>query len=313
MGNNNTQEMTSSYNKVGIEKEKNDYNNNLNSNYEQNKKKENIENINKDINVSENNKREISYKNTYENINDNTTVTSLKKNIYKKITEIPKKEDLKNEIKQKCFLICKMTKKKSGRKKKNICFINNKSKHLKDRCDNMSRKIKSWIISDLIKFINKKFNKYENYRRGIKMRLYTIKKQKSYNIKIDYNKDLLEKKVKDILSEEVSNKIINQKNILNNNIKLINKTIEENKYNDIINILNLRFLDCINHYMGKEEIDCLKGFEKGYQEKKYLIKDYIERFEYFVKNIEKYYSDKEFRINLNNKKNIKYKYFFCFH
>ena len=168
----------------------------------------------------------------------------------------------------------------------------------------MSRKIKSWVILDLIKFINKKLG--EKILKPENIRLYIINKNVSYNIKIDYNRKLLEKKVEDILSNDISQKIKNKKIKkdleYNKNIIIKNKKNKNNKFDDIIKILDLKLLDCIQHFIGNKKIDVLDGFEDLYNNKKLKINNYKNSFENFVKNIERYYTDSEFRINMNNKK-----------
>ena len=202
---------------------------------------------------------------------------------------------IKKQIKGKIFLIKKL-KKKLNRQGKPII-------HSKKSCDNMSRKIKSWVIFDLIKFINKKLG--EKILKPENIRLYIINKNVSYNIKIDYNRELLKKKVEDILSNDISQKIKNKKikKDLEYNKKIIIeiKNNKNNKFDDIIKILDLELLDCIQHFIGNKKIDVLDGFEDLYNNKKLKINNYKNSFENFVKNIEKYYTDSEFRINMNNK------------
>ena len=187
-------------------------------------------------------------------------------------------------IKGKYFLIRK-------RKRK----IGKISKHTKTSYDNMSRKIKSWTISNLIKFINKKFEQKE-VKKKFKTKLYIINNAQAYNTTIDYNNKLLNKKVHQVLSENVS---IKAKIKCEHNKKEIKKIFDDKKYNDIIEIFNLDFLDCINHFFGIKEKESLKGFEIGYKEKKQSINNYKERFESFVKDYKEYYSNKKFRIEIN--------------
>ena len=129
-------------------------------------------------------------------------------------------------------------------------------------------------------------------------KLYIINNKQAYNTTINYNNKLLKKKVNEVLSEDVSGKI---KIEHEHNKKIIQKILDDKKYNDIIEIFNLDFLDCINHFYGKKTIDSLKGFEKGYQEKKNSINNYKDIFELLVNSYEQYYSDKNFRIEMNRK------------
>ena len=173
------------------------------------------------------------------------------------------------------------------------------SRHNMESCDNMLRKIKSWVISDITKFINKKLEKVNENSKKNKLKLYTILKDQSYNTNIEYNRQLLEKKMDDILSDKVSKKT----KIANCNYnKIMINLIKEKKYDNIIKILNLTFLQCINHYIDKERIDCLEGFEGGFKLKKESISPYEDIFLKFVYNIQRYFSDKSFRTRMNNQK-----------
>lgn len=83
------------------------------------------------------------------------------------------------------------------------------------------------------------------------------------------------------------------------NKKIIEKIKKDKELNAI---LQLEFLDCIKNFMGEKEIECLKGFEnEGYFSKKKALEnnEYKRKFESFVNNIEKYYTDKGFRIKMN--------------
>ena len=248
--------------------------------YDINQNKEKNKNIEKDIIINENST--IITPSFNLNSYNNQTYT----NIYFNIIKYNKKGKEIITKKGKYFLI---------RKRKRKIGLN--TKHTKTSCDNMSRKIKSWIIFDLIKFINKKLEEKErNLNKKDRIKLYIMNNTQAYNTNINYNNLLIEKKVREILSENVSLKV---KINCDHNKKIINKIIMENKYNDIIEIFNLNFLECINHFFGNISIESLKGFEMGYQEKKKSITNFKERFEYFVKNYKKYYSDKDFRINMN--------------
>ena len=184
-----------------------------------------------------------------------------------------------------------------GRKRKNSLFIRKKTTHSKDSPDNMTRKIKSWVISGLKRFINKKFQK-----EGIKERLYTLEKTHSYMATSKYNSILLNKKVHEILSYDISKKL--KVKDLNINCNVINKIMKENKYKDIIDILNLTFLSCIYHFIGKEKIDALNGFENEFTaKKKESIKDYKDKFYNFVYNIDNYFNKTSFRIETNKNNN----------
>ena len=158
-------------------------------------------------------------------------------------------------------------------------------RHTKKYCDNMSRKIKSWVIADLIKFINKKLKE---------KRFYIINKEVSYNINLDFNKTLLlNNTVEDILSNYISKKTKIEEP--KHNINLIREIkVQNNEYQDIKNILGLNFFVCIQHYIGEIKIDSLEGF-KCDKMRLSSESEYFDKFIYFVKNMDKYYSDIKFR------------------
>lgn len=257
-------------------------------------KVKNIENIEENTRKEQLNNKEII--NNTININETSTFSNSKLKI--KINT--------NGSKKKYFSIIKNKKAKHilGRKRKNTLCFRKKGEHAKDSYDNMTRKIKYRVISSLIKYINEKFNKInsENKTIKLKLKLYTIKGTQSNNITLQYNANLLTKKIYEILSDDISGKvkIKNEKN----NHDIIKNIMEENEYDDIKNILELTFLECINHFIGKEKKDCLNGFEKYYtSEKMNSIIDHKKKFEDFVNNIENYFKDKDFRIKMNKNKN----------
>lgn len=273
------------------------------------KDEENTDSIAEINNIKNNisNKTPNLYENNIYFINENITLFTTKKE-YSEKEMIPEqkanlsKGKLVKKIKFKYRPIKKgpyfMIQKKRKKGRNNIKTFNFRiSKHSAKNCDNMLRKIKSWVIFDIIKFINKKLKEVNKNRKKNKLRLYAIFKEQSYNTNIDYNRQLIGKKIDDILSVEVSKKT---KMKLKHNETIIKK-IKEEKYNNIIKILNLTLLECIDHYIEKESIDCLEGFEEEFKLKDEKIANYKDRFLEFVKNIEKYLSDKNFRIEMNKK------------
>ena len=205
-------------------------------------------------------------------LNDNCSVKSKDKKFF---TAYPYHKHYR-EIKGKIFRIRKYNKR--------LNKIGMLKRHTKKYCDSMSRKIKSWVIADLIKFINKKLKE---------KRFYIISKEVSYNIKLGFNKNLLGKTVEDILSNDISKKT--KIKDLKHNKNLIKEIKDQNnEYQDIKNILGLNFFVCIKHYIGEEKIDSLEGF-KCDKMRLSSESEYFDKFIYFVKNMEKYYSDIKFR------------------
>ena len=262
--------------------------------YEENKK---LDNINNNLKIT----TEIT---TGTTLTKNSSDKHQKKNKFK----VEKKSNIKGPI----FIIDKSTggiKKKKGRRNKNSFRHLKKTTHSNLYCDNMFRKIKSWTISSIIKFINKKllYEGNESGKKKIKKKFlrkfYTIIGTLTNNIALQYNRDLLQKKISEILSNNVSKKTKVKEEY---NSKLIDEIRKDNKYTNVINILDLTFLQCINHLIGKERIECLIGFEEYYQEKKEASISNLKRFNQFVNNIEKFLFDGNFRAEMNNQnKNLK--------
>jgi hypothetical protein len=269
---------------------------------------------NEDFIYDINNNRSNLFYNNINNINENTTLyTTKKRNPEQKIfpeqeTNLSKGKSTKKikkikfkyrPIKTGLYFSIQKRSKKGRNRMKTLYF--RQSRHGVKNCDNILRKIKSWVISDIIKFINQKLKEANKNRKKNKLRLYTILKDQSYNTNINYNRALLGKKMDAVLSDNVSEKTKIKSLYYNKNI--INKIKNEN-YDNIIKILNLTFLECINHYIEKETIDCLEGFEEEFKLKKERISKYEDRFLGFVNNIEKYLTDKNFRKEMNNTQTI---------
>ena len=75
----------------------------------------------------------------------------------------------------------------------------------------MIRKIKSIVINHMMDFINKKIEeKYINNGNGIRIKkLLKMKKEQVSNTKTNYNIDFMNKKLKDIFSENITSRYTN--------------------------------------------------------------------------------------------------------
>ena len=208
-------------------------------------------------------------------------------------------EDEENEEKSKGRKIL-------GKKRKES---NMKRKHNKFSDDNLRRKIKYIIISNLIKFINKKIYELYDGDLGEGMlikKLLTLNHEQIANAIIDYNIKFLDKKIRDIFSENISTSYTNYPKEHNKN--LIKKLIEEKDINIktyFVNLFDLTFLQCLKHFRKSENIKELNGFI-DYDE---LIKqfnkekDYKECLEYYIQNYEGIIMGKKSR-KRNTKKNV---------
>ena len=165
---------------------------------------------------------------------------------------------------------------------------NSKRKHNKFCDDNLRRKIKHIIISNLMSFINKKIYDlyYGDLGEGILIKKFlTLNHNQISNAIIDYNIKFLDKKVGEILSENISTFYTNYPKEHNKN--LIKKLTEEkdiNKKKFFINLFNLTFLQCLKHFRKTENFKELEGLIEydEYLKQFNKEKDYKECLEYYI-------------------------------
>lgn len=202
--------------------------------------------------------------------------------------------DMQNENKGKKLL---------GRKCKNSDEI---GQHNKFSDDNLSRRAKHILLNYIYIFINNLIVKvYNNNNNNLNEKnnfqlLKTDYKQVIKN-KVDYNLNFLNKKLKDIFSDNVSTKY--RKYSLQYNKKIIEQLLNEKdeaKKNLFEKIFNLTFFDCLKYFRGEIEIEELEGLvkldeacEKFKKEKDY--ENYIPIFKTFIFNFEKIIKNKKVR------------------
>lgn len=185
-----------------------------------------------------------------------------------------------------------------GRKKKNI-KEGKKGKHNKFADDIIIKKVKHLVLRNLLEFINQKLKEIygENIGHSIlkKQFLYFNKNIKSQT-SVRYNQALLNTKLGDIFSEDVSKIYPEQRKNFNKNLvsKLINEN-EKEKKEYFKKLFDLKFSDCLDHFSGNKKIGELDGMnciDEVLKEKDYE-QEYREVLIYFIKN---------FNIIINNKK-----------
>ena len=177
-------------------------------------------------------------------------------------------------------------KKKVGRKPKSS-IVN--SYHTKFSSDNIRRKIKVKFFNKTINYINRIILvKYKNKINTLKK----IGKDVSQNNGINYNKILIKLKLKDIF---MNNPINDKFKLLQKdyNQKVINKIYEE-KIQELIDILEMTFLEVFSIFRNINETEKLKGLEKIDTVLKELElneqnTEYIKKFNDVVQNFENYY------------------------
>ena len=167
---------------------------------------------------------------------------------------------------------------KKGRKGKNFNsgIISNRRAHNKFCNDNIRRRIKALFNNYIIKLLNNLLKK--NFI-GTKMKFVKINIRVTKDVGIKYNRNLLDKKIRDIITN-VSNKYLNQ----DNNIKCI-KYIESHKNNEeIINVLNKTYKDLyVNYYLKSSKNDILDNSFEAHKQK--ILGLYGKEYsELFIKN-----------------------------
>lgn len=200
------------------------------------------------------------------------------------------KEDEKNK-QDECILIQKKRKpvdknkatskiKKCGRKTK---VSNEPGCHNKYSDDIIIRKIKSKTIKKIIIYINSKIKNKKKYK------LLFLSSKQVKNSKVDYNKKLLNKTIKEILSSDISGKY-SYYDPQHNKIIIDKLLEEEDKAQRILyeSLFNKTLLQCIKHLRGEINIEELEGLgtlnemildlneEDEYKE---TFKDYFLNFE----------------------------------
>ena len=214
-----------------------------------------------------------------------------------------------NDIKNNKKLFTISTKPLLGRKKK---FEKNKGKHNKFSDDNLRKKVKHLVIRSVMNYINKKIESSYNDKinnKIIQIKFLTLNKKQKSNSDVDYNKDFLNKKIGDILSDKISKKYTNHKE--DHNKTLVNYLSNEKdiyKYIFFNNIFNLTFLQCLKHYNGEKPIMELKGAKSFIEDKNTLEEDdnYISVLENYIKNYEEIILNKNARkkrLPIKNNKN----------
>ena len=171
----------------------------------------------------------------------------------------------------------KFLQKKRGRKSKSEKNNEENGEHNKYSNDNMQRKIKRLIIKNTQDLIN--YNISEKDFSSPK--LLTLNQEQIFNSKVEFNKAFLQKTLKDIFSENISNRYHKpsdyNKTLIDN---LINSGKEENKI-FFKKLFDVKFIECLEHFRKSKEIEVLKGLtlfddlinykkDKNFEDKAYV-------------------------------------------
>ena len=151
-------------------------------------------------------------------------------------------------------------KKLLGRKCKNS---DESGKHNKFSDNNLSRRCKHILLNYLYIFINyllKEVYDNNNLSEENRKQLLKINQKQVLNNKVDYNIKFLNKKLKDIFSDNISKKYRKYSPQYNKILieQLLNEK-DEAKKNLFEKIFNLTFFDCLKYFRGETNIDVLEG------------------------------------------------------
>ena len=248
----------------------------------------------KQTNSEENNRLIFKYKD-FHNVNNNLII--LPSTIYPPFFMF-KPFNLENHIENNE----KKELQKRGRKTKRE---DSEIPHNKFANDNLRKKSKHIILSEILTFLNLKLKEIykNNWGNGILLRqLLTLNHKEKANINIIENQNFIKTTLQEIFSEDISKRYTNFPS--NHNKELINRLLneeDEGKKNYFNKLFNITFSEALHHFQGKIIINELLGL-KTYKEsiKKYENeKDYHENLVFHLTNFEEIINSKKPRKKKN--------------
>ena len=180
-----------------------------------------------------------------------------------------------------------------------------KKSHNKYAYDNLKRECKHLVIESAEEFINRKIIEVYNgdIDKGIlKKKLFKLNQSVKKNSRVEFNQLLLNKTLKEILSEKITKKIKFYEP--DHNKKVIEQLIEE-KRDEFESLFNITFIECLEHFIGIKQIDELNGLILFKDHKEQIIQKYEEDGELYYQNLEIFLKEFEQRINNAKPKNHK--------
>ena len=143
-----------------------------------------------------------------------------------------------------------------------LCKKRNRKNGTNGNNSNLKR-VRKMILNSIKRFINKKIKKVfnNNIGRGIVSKQFVnISQVDLTHSSVEFDKNYLYGKLKDIFSDNISGKYTNF--LKNKNQELVTELINLENYGDYFDSLfELKFLDCIEHINGIKNISLLDGFE----------------------------------------------------
>ena len=184
----------------------------------------------------------------------------------------------------------------------------NKIGHNKYSDDNLRMKCKYLVLKHLRNFLNDKIRVIYNGNIGkglFEKQLKIINQSQTRNGTVNFNKNFLNAKIKDIFSINITKKY--NYFPLSHNKKLINELLnerDENKREYFNKLFNLEFIECLWYFSGEKHIDILEGLKcfvdiKDEISKKYENnadgEKYYQAIKYYLNNYEKIILNKKAR------------------
>ena len=152
--------------------------------------------------------------------------------------------------------------------------------------DNEIKKGRNILLNSIFRFVNKKIRIIFNndIGKGISIKQFVkISKKELNHSNVEFDKNYLNTKLKEIFSGDISGKFTNF--LINKNQKLLQNLIKIDYFKELF---ELTFLQCIEHINGAKFIPLLEGFETIDEmllnEENKLNENDIENYKYIIVN-----------------------------
>ena len=152
--------------------------------------------------------------------------------------------------------------------------------------DNEIKKGRNILLNSIFRFVNKKIRIIFNndIGKGISIKQFVkISKKELNHSNVEFDKNYLNTKLKEIFSGDISGKFTNF--LINKNEKLLQNLIKIDYFKELF---ELTFLQCIEHINGAKFIPLLEGFETLDEillnEEEKLKENDIENYKYIIEN-----------------------------
>lgn len=152
--------------------------------------------------------------------------------------------------------------------------------------DNEIKKGRNILLNSIFRFVNKKIRIIFNndIGKGISIKQFVkISKKELNHSNVEFDKNYLNTKLKEIFSGDISGKFTNF--LINKNKELLQNLIKIDYFKELF---ELTFLQCIEHINGTKFIPLLEGFETLDEillnEEEKLKENDIENYKYIIEN-----------------------------